>query len=259
MALSVLPSQGELVAMIIYHGMPTGLTVPDDLRVFHGRHLFVSYATGKAKLARYVQTAAEVCLDNGAFSYWTSGRSYDFAGYLEWVEAALEFKNVGWAVIPDLIDGSEDENDDQIREWPEAFPGVPVWHMHESLDRLQRLCHTWPRVALGSSGSVSTPGTPDWWRRLAQAWEVIPTHTRIHGLRMAAEEIVTRVPLSSADSTTAGRNAHLEAKRREPFKRCKPATMVQAYCESMETADFARALRLPSEASQLTFDVRVDG
>lgn len=239
--------------MIVYHGVPSGLTVPDDLRVFHGRHLFVSYATGKAKLARFAQTAAEVCLDNGAFSFWSQGIAYDFTGYIEWVEAALEFRNVGWCLIPDIIDGSEEENDDQIREWPTALPGVPVWHMHESLDRLQRLCYEHPRVALGSSGSVSAPGTDDWWRRLVEAWAVIPTSTRIHGLRMAARELVERIPFSSVDSTTAGRNAHLETKRKEPFKRCRPATMVQAYCESMETADFARSLKVPSAANQLSF------
>jgi hypothetical protein len=54
-------------------------------------------------------------------------------------------------IIPDVIDGSEEENDDLLAEWP-FFDGVPVYHLHESLDRLLRFANSYSRIARGSSG-----------------------------------------------------------------------------------------------------------
>ena len=50
---------------------------------------------------------------------------------------------------------------------------MPVWHLHESLERLQRLARCWRTVALGSSGQWSSPGTGVWWKRMgiARCWK----------------------------------------------------------------------------------------
>jgi hypothetical protein len=61
--------------------------------------------------------------------------------------------------VPDVIDGTEDDNDALLASWPADIRGVPVYHLHESLDRLDFLCTRWPTVALGSSGQWPTPGT----------------------------------------------------------------------------------------------------
>ena len=53
---------------------------------------------------------------------------------------------------PDVIDGDEASNDELLLAWPKELRGVPVWHLHESLERLQRLASEWPTVAFGSSG-----------------------------------------------------------------------------------------------------------
>jgi hypothetical protein len=37
-----------------------------------------------------------------------------------------------------------------------GIPGAPVWHLHESLDRLRRLCDYTNRVCFGSSGAYAT-------------------------------------------------------------------------------------------------------
>ena len=56
--------------------------------------------------------------------------------------------------------------------WPlPRHLGVPVWHMHESAERLRRLGEAWQRIAIGSSGRYSTPGTAGWWQRMGQAME----------------------------------------------------------------------------------------
>jgi hypothetical protein len=58
-----------------------------------------------------------------------------------------------FAIIPDVIDGGEAENEALLDEWPHGdFYGVPVWHMNESDDRFIRLCNEYPRVAIGSCG-----------------------------------------------------------------------------------------------------------
>lgn len=113
-----------------------------------------------------------------------------------------------------MIDGDEQANDVLVAEFADADLGrygVPVWHLHESLDRLARLCDEWPTVALGSSGQWATPGTAGWWARMSEAMDAICDEhgrpaARLHGLRMMDPEIFTRLPLASADSTNAAVN-----------------------------------------------------
>jgi hypothetical protein len=47
-----------------------------------------------------------------------------------------------------------------------GIPGAPVWHLHESLDRLRRLCDYTNRVCFGSSGAYAT-------RRVEEAFNAI--------------------------------------------------------------------------------------
>jgi len=93
--------------------------------------------------------------------------------------------------------------------------GAPVWHMHESLQRLERLASKYPRVCIGSSGEFATVGTAAWWGQMARAMRVICDDEgrplcKLHGLRMLNPEIFIRLPLSSADSTNIGRNVGID-------------------------------------------------
>lgn len=158
---------------------------------------------------------AEVCqsfvFDNGAFSVWKRGEKLNIPGYLAWCETWHRHPGFDWALIPDVIEGSEAENDAMLSDWPTHIRGVPVWHLHESGDRLVRLANTYPIVALGSSGQWRTPGTADWWARIGNTLPAIcdaygrPV-CRLHGLRMLAPKVFTKLPLSSADSTNAAVN-----------------------------------------------------
>ena len=130
---------------------------------------------------------------------------------MRWVDDWHRHPGFEWALIPDVIEGSEEENDRLLEAWPLHLPGVPVWHLHESLERLKRLAAQWSTVALGSSGQWATPGTAGWWRRLADAMDAICDEhgrplCRLHGLRMLNPDIFTRLPLASADSTNAAVN-----------------------------------------------------
>jgi hypothetical protein len=206
--------------VIHYHGGPiTPMNVA--LAVWTGRHAFVSY-----ERPDQIALAAEVCqsfaLDNGAFSVWKQGGTMDVKGYVQWVHKWDRHPGFDFALIPDVIDGDEEANDLMFAEYMMAggdlLHSVPVWHMHESYERLARLCRQFPRVALGSSGQWSEVGTADWWQRMGGAMDFICDEDgrppcRLHGLRMLNPTVFSQLPLASADSTNTARNHGRERKR----------------------------------------------
>jgi hypothetical protein len=161
--------------------------------------------------------ASSFALDNGAFSLWRAGQhSPTWDSYYRWVEAWRNHPGFDFAIIPDVIDGSEEENDDLLAEWP-FFYGVPVYHLHESLDRLVRLATSYSRIALRSSGPYRCTCTLRWWDRMQQIIAMVcgednlPT-VKLHGLRMLAPAIIEHIPLSSADSAMVARNVNRDSK-----------------------------------------------
>ncbi len=214
--------------MIHYHGAPVGCPSDAAGRFYAGRHAFVSFAE-TTQLAIVADVCQSFALDNGAFSAWRSGAEFDWSGYLEFCGKWLAHPACDWAVIPDVIDGSAEDNDQLIAAWPFGHRGVPVWHLHEPISRLVRLTMDWPRVALGSSGEWATPGVGGWWNRMAEALNAcVDAHGRprckLHGMRMLDPRIFEHLPLASADSTNAARNASNNTKwapylPREPWRR----------------------------------------
>ncbi|QZP24178.1 hypothetical protein [Pseudomonas mosselii] len=196
--------------MIHYHGTPIGGTRQDAARLLAGRHALVPFPRQDD-----MGIVAEVCqsfvFDNGAFTAWKKGGRVDVDGYTRWVDDWCRHPGFDWALIPDVIDGDEDANDRLLEQWPSHLPGVPVWHMHESIERLQRLAQAWRTVALGSSGQWRSPGTAAWWKRMGAAMDAIcddqgRPQCRLHGLRMLDPAIFQSLPLASADSTNAAVN-----------------------------------------------------
>lgn len=198
--------------LIHYHGGPI---TPETaaLRAWAGRHAFVSFAH-----PTQIRLASTVCqsfaLDNGAFTAWKAGVAVsDWSTYYAWTAEWLTHPACDFAVIPDVIGGSEMDNDRLLTEWPHGHRGVPVWHLNESIDRLVRLAE-WPRVALGSTAefNASTPS-----RCLDRLNEALPAIcvdgrpiTKLHGLRMLNPAITSQVPLTSGDSTNVARNIGMD-------------------------------------------------
>lgn len=184
-------------------------------KILMGRHACVSFANPEQ-----IELVAEICqsfiLDNGAFSEWKLGKQVDFDGYHKWVMEWECHPGFDWALIPDVIDGSEKENDDFLKKWKLAGnkTGVPVWHIHESLARLSSLTEKYEKVAFGSSGQYSTIGTIRWWARMNEAMAVVTKNgrpfTKLHGLRMLDPEIFTKFPFASTDSTNVARSIGLD-------------------------------------------------
>lgn len=197
--------------MIHYHGTPCSGPRNEAYAFLSGRHALVSFEAPD-EMANVADVCQSFILDSGAFSRWKDGQPLDIVGYTRWVDDWHRHPGCDWALIPDVIDGDEDANDLLLEQWPGHLPGVPVWHLHESLDRLARLASSWRTVALGSSGQWRSPGTTHWWKRMADAMDAICDDqgrplSRLHGLRMLDPRIFCQLPLASADSANAAVNA----------------------------------------------------
>ena len=191
--------------------------------IWRGRHGFVSFARPEQ-----LGVAAEVCqsfaVDNGAFTAWSSGKEYDFKGYVAWVKDWMHHPRFDWCLIPDKIDGEEKDNYELVTHWglPEHMR-VPVWHLHESLEYLDFVCRAFPRVAFGSSGNYSRVGTKSWWTRMGEAMDSICDEEgkppcKLHGLRMLNPSVFGKFPFSSADSTNVAQNARESKRWHGPYK-----------------------------------------
>ena len=217
--------------MIHYHGTPCGGSRQDVARFLVGRHALIPFARPD-DLPIALEVCQSVCLDNSAFTYWKAGKGdVDFDGYHSWVQSLAGHPRLDWCLIPDKIDGTEQQNVNLVTKWLRVGSkviGVPVWHLHESLEWLEYLVNNFQRVALGSSGQWATPGTDGWWRRIESVMSVAcdtmgKPKARLHGLRMLDPRIFQHIPLSSADSTNATMNAGII----KVFGQYPPATQYQ--------------------------------
>ena len=197
--------------MIHYHGISGAGSIMDNVKFTKGRHIFISYARPEV-LPMVSGLCSSFALDNGAYTTWKQGIEFDWIGFQDFVETWRRHPAFDFAIIPDVIEGTEKENDELLDEWnlPEGV-GIPVFHFHESLERLDRLIERFGSFALGSSGDYATPGTKSWWRRMREIMDVATDdqgrpRARMHGLRMLNPKIFCRLPLRSADSTNADRN-----------------------------------------------------
>lgn len=185
------------------------------------RHAMVSYAQ-----AGHIQVIAEVCqsftIDNGAFSAWKTGKQYDLDGYAEFISEWHQHPAFDWYIIPDVIDGTIEENRKLAATWfktvePKIFrKGVPVWHLHEPLEELAYMVRAYRRIAFGSSGDFAVVGNAKWWARMTEAMKIVcdkdgRPKCKLHGLRMLDPAIFSHFPFASADSTNVARNIGIDS------------------------------------------------
>lgn len=209
--------------MIQYHGTPCSGSYEEAARFLAGRHALIPWPNPN-HLPIAMEVCQSFCLDNGAYGFWKAGNPIDdWTPYFQWVLDIHRHPGFDFAIPPDVIDGTEDDNNKLLVRWYQwhkqallTVPCAPVWHMHESLERLKWLCETHKagRVCFGSSGDYATVGTVKWWNRMGEAQKVACDDQgrplcKQHGLRMLDPAIFHRLPLASADSTNAVRNGSL--------------------------------------------------
>ena len=168
-----------------------------------------------------ISLVAEVCqsfaIDNGAFIFWKNGKKPDWAKFYLWLKKWLHHPRLDFYVIPDVIEGTEEENDALIEACPWPAKGAPVWHTNESIARLVRLAKRFPRVCIGSSGQYDVKFKTAYIARVKEALGAILNEfgqpiTKIHLLRGLNPEIFVHLPVSSGDSTNVGRNIGIDSR-----------------------------------------------
>ena len=206
----------QATQMIRYHGGPI---TPETaaLAAWKRSHAFISFANPQ-QVALAFEVADSVAVDNGAWPIFAAGKgAIDVPAYQAFIEAWQRHPSFDWCLIPDVIDGDEQTNDDLILAWKlSPAISVPVWHMHESIKKLEWLISGWPRVAIGSSGEFVTIGTQRWWGRISEAMEVAcdgDGHplAKLHGLRQMDPEVFSIIPYASVDSTNVARNIGIDS------------------------------------------------
>ncbi len=111
--------------MMHYHGTP--ITPRSVLETLAGENFCISYAEPR-DLKVCLKIGQSLMLDNGAFSAKTRGIPFDPKGFYDWLDPILGHPH--WGVVPDVIDGTEEEQRQLVKSWP--YPkslGVPVWHL----------------------------------------------------------------------------------------------------------------------------------
>ena len=130
-------------------------------------------------------------LDNGAFTHWRQGRgAIDRVEFWAWANEAQARSENAVAVIPDVIEGSENENLLEVswalREKLAEFPDrtMAIWHLDESLDQLRTLCRLMNFVGFGSCAEFDVQKKrAAYMKRIAAASAVVDEVEHEHGRR----------------------------------------------------------------------------
>lgn len=235
--------------MIPYHGTPI---TPDTcaLEALRGGHGFVSYATAQ-QMNLVAEVTQSFAIDNGAFIFWKNKIVPNWVHFYTWLAHWIDHPRLDFVVIPDKIEGTEAENDALLAAWPHGkIKGAPVWHTNESPERLVRLAREYPRVCIGSSGEYDVQLVGKYLARVKSVLARICNEhgfpiTKIHLLRGLNPEIFTKLPASSADSTTVGRNIGIDSRWKGTYQPKSKVVRTRILVDRIE--HFNSACRLPVE------------
>ena len=205
---------------IVIHGTP--ITPKALIEELAGSSFCVSYFDKRQAddAVRLVGDDQILLLDNGAFSAWTQGIDLDdeyWEGYYTWAEEILARCPQAIAIIPDTITGTTEENDRLVAESPfDTGNSMPVWHMHEPIERLIHYAHDYNWIGIGSSAEYAEMSTPAWTVRIEELFAELErwyaeegreggyVMPRLHMLRGNGK--LKDFPFDSADSTNVARN-----------------------------------------------------
>jgi hypothetical protein len=210
--------------MIHYHGTP--ITPRAKLETLAGYHFCVSFAD-KRDGEWCVANGQSVMFDNGAYVAFKQKKTFNMTKYSSWLEPLLGHPH--WAVIPDVIDGTEDEQRSLIKQWthPKEL-SAPVWHLGLSVNYLLELSDNWPKICFGSSRQYWQVGSSLWCSRVDEAFTALSKrHTHlpwVHMLRGLAQA-GKRWPFASADSVNVARN--YKSAKKEPEEMIKRIDAIQ--------------------------------
>jgi len=197
--------------------------------------VFKKYMTNRSTLIPFIsdmdldkalKKCSSVILDNSAFTFWRKGVDVDdnfWDTYYDWVREIYSSEKLDWFIIPDVIMGSETENNRLIDKFLATqkdivSKGVPVWHTNESHERLKMLCDKFDRVCIGSADEeiYGKVGSDKWFTNLESAFSKVNfQNQKIHLLRFMRRSNVKKLKrfrkydiTFSGDSTNFAQNHH---------------------------------------------------
>ena len=207
---------------IHYHGSPMwgNVDIGEGKKIWCGDVLYrdscalISFAHWRYRQDRKILPIAKsVIFDCGAFTFYMAGIETDDAFWAEYYACVLAYlSRIDWFIIPDVIGGSESENDRLINHLPTSIKhkGVPVWHSNESIDRLIRLCTNFDRVCIGLIKEHKPATSKKAKKILDEVFTVLyflnGVSTKIHGLAMLDGRVLGKYPFASADSSFVATN-----------------------------------------------------
>lgn len=199
-----------------YHGGP--LWGGDELlkALYENSGALVSFRRPE-QLPKIAKLRCKIMLDNGAFSTWKATKeNVSFNWDAHWTNYYLWvwkwFTRIDYFIIPDVIEGTEEENDCLISRCPKFMKSkaIPVWHSNEGLERLGRLCDEFDYIAVGCCGESGKIRSPAWVERMDAIFNFLYVennyNTKLHGLRMLDGRALSKYPFVSADSTNVAIN-----------------------------------------------------
>lgn len=240
--------------MIHYHGGPI---TPDPcaFKAWKGKHACISYAA-----PQQIGLAAKICqsfiVDNGAFTFWQQDVAVNWLEFYAWTAKWAYHPGCDFVVAPDVIDGSEAENDALLAACPLPIQRIAaVWHINESIDRLKRLATTYSRVCIGSSGEFDVTKQEAFLQRAHEAIGAICNEygqpiTRLHLLRGLNPDLFTHLPLTGADSTMVARNIGIDGAWKGTYQPRSKETRATILVERIE--DHNGACRLGDRPHQFS-------
>lgn len=194
-------------SMIKYFGTP--ITPANVFKKYlQSKSVLIPYPDSR-DYKRAVNYCRSIMIDNGAFTYYRKQITPDWDKYYEFVNNC---NRANYFIIPDVIDGTEKENDLLLEQCQiKDSRCLPVFHIHESIKRLKRLMNDFEYICFGSSGEYWQVGSTKWHYRMDQLMDIVCNDNRepiikIHMLRCLNPAIFTLYPFHSGDSTSLAQN-----------------------------------------------------
>jgi hypothetical protein len=222
------------MSVVHYHGGPIWGGDENIKALYEKGGALVSFRRPD-QIKKIARLKCSLVLDNGAFSTWRANQKEienNFDWYAHWTSYyTFVLKWIGridWFIIPDVIEGSEKENDLLVSRVPSALKSkaVPVWHSDESISRLLRLSNDFALVAVGCCGEHTKIRSEKWKVRMDEVFYEVyikrNLKVKLHGLRMLDGRVLSNYPFYSADSTNVAINVP-KTQARLPSVTCKLA------------------------------------
>lgn len=140
----------------------------------------------------------DYALDSGAFSAYTTGAKIDLGAYIDFCLKALEEDRQCAEVFAlDVIGDWRASQRNTERMWAAGVPAIPVYHYREPESLLREYAAASPKIALGGISDLRGKAQTEF---AEQVFARVYPH-RIHGLAVAGEAMLMRLPFHSVDAT----------------------------------------------------------